>query len=66
MLMKERSFLAFSAAHVADERSRPEGLHYQPDFIGAKEEVALIDHIRALPPARSSSASTAAYPNRTA
>src|SRR5262249_60300590 len=33
----------------ADESPRPEGLHYQPDFISAKEEAALIGHIRALP-----------------
>jgi hypothetical protein len=34
---------------LADESPRPEGLHYQPDFIGAKEEAALIGHIRTLP-----------------
>ena len=33
----------------ADENPRPEGLHYQRDFISAKEEAALIGHIRALP-----------------
>src|SRR5262249_34093971 len=33
----------------ADESARPDGLHYQPDFINAQEEVALIGHIRALP-----------------
>jgi hypothetical protein len=33
----------------ADERARPEGLHYRPDFISAQEEAALIGHIRALP-----------------
>ena len=33
----------------ADESPRPEGLHYQRDFISAKEEAALIGHIRALP-----------------
>jgi len=33
----------------ADESPRPEGLHYQPDFISVKEEAALIGHIRALP-----------------
>jgi hypothetical protein len=33
----------------ADESARPEGLHYQPDFISAQEETALIGHIRALP-----------------
>jgi len=33
----------------ADESARPKGLHYQPDFISAQEEAALIGHIRALP-----------------
>jgi hypothetical protein len=33
----------------ADESARPEGLHYQPDFISVQEEAALIGHIRALP-----------------
>ena len=33
----------------ADESARPEGLHYQPDFISAQEEAALIGNIRALP-----------------
>jgi len=33
----------------ADESARPDGLHYQPDFISAQEEAALIGHIRALP-----------------
>jgi hypothetical protein len=33
----------------ADESARPNGLHYQPDFISAQEEAALIGHIRALP-----------------
>src|SRR5258708_19833633 len=33
----------------ADKSARPEGLHYQPDFISAQEEAALIGNIRALP-----------------
>ena len=33
----------------ADESARPEGLLYQPDFISAQEEAALIGCIRALP-----------------
>ena len=33
----------------ADESARPEGLHYQPDFISAQEEAALIGNIGALP-----------------
>jgi alkylated DNA repair dioxygenase AlkB len=33
----------------ADDSMWPEGLRYQPDFITAPEEDALIDHIRALP-----------------
>ena len=33
----------------ADESARPEGLRYQPDFISAQEEAALIGNIRALP-----------------
>src|SRR5262249_28220133 len=33
----------------ADESARPDGLHYQPDFISAQEEATLIGHIRALP-----------------
>ena len=33
----------------ADESAEPEGLHYQPDFISAQEEAALIGNIRALP-----------------
>jgi hypothetical protein len=33
----------------ADESARPEGLHYRSDFISAREEAALIGHIRPLP-----------------
>jgi alkylated DNA repair dioxygenase AlkB len=33
----------------ADESARPEGLQYQPDFISAQEEAALIGNIGALP-----------------
>jgi alkylated DNA repair dioxygenase AlkB len=41
--------LRFQLSMFADESPRPEGLHYQRDFISAKEEAALIGHIRALP-----------------
>ena len=41
--------MASQLSMFADESARPEGLHYQPDFISAQEEAALIGNIGALP-----------------
>jgi alkylated DNA repair dioxygenase AlkB len=41
--------LTFLPESTAPDSSRPQGLHYHPEFISADDERALIAHIRALP-----------------